>query len=257
MEPMRWLLIAALVIPGGLAVLAPAGQKPVQTASHSEWEALFDGRSLAGWWIAAPAKDVGKQFWKVQDGTITCDSRGRPDHDYVWLVTEREFSDFELHFEVRTWRGITGNSGVQIRSRYDREAGWMDGPQVDIHPPAPWRTGLIYDETRGVQRWIYPSLPNARIEESYAPSRWAWYYAGDQPEWNSIEILCQGTWVRTRVNGYTITDRDFAGVLDDAVHRERQVGLRGHIALQLHRGDELLIQFRNLRVRPLRREATN
>jgi hypothetical protein len=37
-----------------------------------------------------------------------------------------------------------GNTAVQFRSRYDASAtapngGWLDGPQVDIHPPAPFR----------------------------------------------------------------------------------------------------------------------
>jgi hypothetical protein len=53
------------------------------------------------------------------------------------------------------------------------------------------------------------------------------------------------------VNGITITDFDGAGVLDDDAHRRHDVGRRGHFALQLHKDDELLIQFRDIRVRAL------
>ena len=60
-------------------------------------------------------------------------------------------------------------------------------------------------------------------------------------------------WVRPRATTphATIADFDGAGVLDDDAHRRHDVGRKGHFALQLHRGDELLIQFRDIRVRAL------
>ena len=105
------------------------------------------------------------------------DSMGRPDHDYVWLVSEAEFEDFELRVEFQAYRESPGNSGVQIRSRYDQSlnaprGGWLDGPQIDIHPPALWRTGLIYDQTREESRWISPSLHDWSIEPSDGPDTW-------------------------------------------------------------------------------------
>jgi len=226
-----------------LASLAPA----------QEWTPLFDGRTLNGWRVEAKPADAAQGFWKAEDRVIVCDSRGRAGHDYVWLMTEREFDDFELRLEVRSFRLSPGNSGVQVRSRYDREAQWLDGPQIDIHPPAPWRTGLIYDETRGWKRWIHPMLPDWNIGAEHAPAKWEWRHAEEGSGWNEIRILCDGTRIRTTVNGHVITDRDFAGILDDEHHRARRVGLHGHIALQLHTRDELYIQFRNIAVRELRR----
>ena len=41
------------------------------------------------------------------------------------------------------------------------------------------------------------------------------------------------------------------GVLNDAVHLERKVGMSGHIALQLHAKDETLIRFKALEIMPL------
>lgn len=220
-------------------------------ALAQEWKPLFDGRTLHGWHVEARPADAAKGFWKVDGGTIVCDSRGRPDHDYVWLLSEREFGDFELRLEVQTFPSVPGNSGVQVRSRYDREAQWLDGPQIDIHPPAPWRTGLIYDETRGWKRWIHPMLPDWNIGPAHAPAKWEWRHAGEGSGWNEIHILCQGTRIRTTVNGHVITDRGFAGILDDEHHRSRRAGLHGHIALQLHTKDELYIRFRNIAVREL------
>lgn len=216
-----------------------------------DWKPLFDGQTLKGWRVEARPEDAVRNFWKAEDGAILCDSRGRADHDYVWLMTDREFGDFELRLEIQSFRESPGNSGVQVRSRWDSEAQWLDGPQIDIHPPSPWRSGLIYDETRGWKRWIHPMLPDWNIGPEHAPAKWEWRHADEGSGWNQIHILCQGTRIRSTVNGHVITDRDFAGILDDEHHRARRVGLRGHIALQLHTRDELYIRFRNIILRQL------
>ena len=216
--------------------------------SFGQWTSLFDGKTLNGWRVAAKPADRDKNFWTVRDGTITCDSRGRKDHDYVWLLSEKEYGDFELRVKVHGFRESTGNSGVQVRSRYDESAFWLDGPQVDVHPPAPWRTGLIYDETRGTRRWIFPSLKDSRIEQSQGPKRWKW----KQDAWNEIRITCEGTRIRTRVNGVPVADLNGDGILNDEGHKSRNVGLRGHIALQLHVKDELLIQYKEIAIKTLR-----
>jgi hypothetical protein len=222
-----------------------------QGAPAADWESLFDGETLSGWHVASRPEDAGRGFWQVRDGAITCDSLGRPDHDYVWLVSEGEYADFELVLRVRGFPHSPGNSGVQFRSRYDHGAGWLDGPQVDVHPPAPWRTGLVYDETRETKRWIHPSLEDWRIEPTDGPEEWTWRRPGEGDGWNEIRIVARGTQVKTEVNGITISDFDGVGVLDDEDHRRHGVGQRGHLALQLHKGDELLIQFKDVRVRTL------
>ena len=209
---------------------------------------LFDGKTLAGWHVSSKPADRDKTFWTVRDGAITCDSLGRKDHAYVWLVSDAEFDDFELTLQVKGFAQSPGNSGVQFRSRYDEALGWLHGPQADIHPPAPFRSGLIYDETHETRRWIFPSLPDWKIAPEQGPKNWKWNPGG----WNDVVIRARGLRVTTIVNGVTITDQDFTGILDDAAHRSHNVGRRGHFALQLHDHDELLIQYRNLRVRPLR-----
>lgn len=209
-----------------------------------DWVDLFDGKTLQGWQVKAKPADRDANFWTVRDGAITCDSLGRKNHDYVWLLSEGEYGDFHLTASVRGSAKSPGNSGIQVRSRYDEQAFWLDGPQVDIHPPAPWRVGLIYDETRGVQRWVFPSLRNWEISETDAPGRWQWKDDG----WNTVEVICRGTRILTKVNGNVRSDFRGAGILDDETHRSRNVGLKGHIGLQLHSKDELLIQFKDVRI---------
>jgi hypothetical protein len=213
------------------------------------WVSLFDGKSLSGWSVRCVEADRGKTFWSVQDGTIVCDSMDATGHDYVWLVSDKEYADFELQLKVRSHGDSPGNSGVQIRSRFDETTSWLDGPQVDLHPPDGWRCGLIYDETRGHQRWIFPSLENWRINPGQGPKQWKWNRDG----WNDVVIRCQGTRILTTINGLVIADYDGAGVLDDEFHRMRRVGLNGFIALQLHKNDRLRIAYKDILIRPATR----
>lgn len=218
--------------------------------------ALFNGEDLSGWSVKAVPADQNQAFWSVQDGAIEANSMGRPEHNQVWLQHEKEFGDFELTLEFQAFRSSPGNSGVQVRSRYDSgpeapNGGYMDGPQVDVHPPTPWRTGMIYDETRGTQRWIAPSLPDWRMPDSLAPDVWRFVYADEEGGWNELRIVCRGTRVTTYLNGIQMRDYDGAGLLDDENHRARDVGMRGHVALQLHVGDETRIRYRAILVRAL------
>ncbi len=229
-------------------------------SAEAGWNSLFNGRDLHGWSVRCLEKDRDKEYWTVDDGSILCNSMGDGDHGYVWLMTDREFSDFHLKLQFQCYRSSGGNSGVQFRSRYDdsdtaRNGGWLNGPQVDIHPPTPMRTGLIYDETEGVQRWIYPSLTDWKIDREQAPAsalRTLLVYGDTNPEaWNQLEIICKGMHVRTIVNGNQVADFDASGVLDDELHSIRNVGRRGRFALQLHQNDELLICFREIQIREL------
>ena len=221
----------------------------------SEWEPLFNGKDLSGWTVACQPRDVGKEFWTVQDGAISCDSIGRGDHAYVWLMTDREFQDFEIRLKFQVYSDSPGNSGLQFRSRYDKTAdgGWLDGPQVDIHSPKPmtWRTGLIYDETRGENRWVFPSLKDAGMPGRYEPKAYAMKYSEDGDGWNELTLICKGMQITTIVNGIVRTDWDATGVFDNETHVKHNVGQKGHFALQLHHGDELRIKYKDIEVREL------
>lgn len=225
--------------------------------SETEWQALFNGSDLTGWQVKCLPADQDKVYWKVVDGAIECNSIGDKDHDYVWLMHDREFDDFQLSLEFRTSPASPGNSGVQIRSRYDTtegapHGGWLDGPQVDLHPPGPWRTGLIYDETRDTRAWISPRLEDWNISREDASIPDPVFFPGDQePYWNRLVIRCVGTQITTTLNDQLVSDYDGAGLLDDEGHAKYRVGMNGQIALQLHMRDELQIWFRDIRIQDL------
>lgn len=218
-----------------------------EDAKRPAWQPLFNGHDLSGWTVKCKPADHSKDFWRVEDGCIVADSMGRPDHDYVWLVSDQEYSDFVLLLSFQAYHDNPGNSGVQIRSRYDDQAGWLDGPQIDIHPPGPWRTGMIWDETRGSGRWLHPTVPAGQwVNQLMANPDLAFYYDDDEPAWNLLEIRALGPTITVILNGVPITSYDGSGILDDQVHKERGVGTRGHIALQIHTGDQLKIRFKDI-----------
>ncbi len=223
--------------------------------AESGWISLFNGKDLSGWTVQCQPGDQSKYFWQVNAGTVLCDSLGRPDHDYCWLVSEKEYGDFELKLKFQAHTNSPGNSGIQFRSRYDTndKNGWMNGPQVDIHPPAnqAWRTGLIYDETRGEQRWVSPSLPDSKIDAEFKPAGHVFKFWDDGNGWNDLKIIARGTHIKTVVNGVVCADWDGTGILDNAAHREKNVGRTGHFALQLHMKDQLRIRFKDIFVREL------
>lgn len=231
-----------------------------QTSNTGHWVALFNGENLDGWEIKSVKEDQHYNFWSVKDGAIVVNSMGITDHDYSWLQTSEEYADFELRLKFQSYRESPGNSGIQIRSRYDSQGkvkgskfvGWMDGPQVDIHPSDPWRTGFIYDETRGHQRWIYPDLPDWNMDKAiYAPKVVRHYYANESPSWNDLVIVCKGNNITTILNNITVADYDGNGVLDDLFHQKYGIDKKGFIALQLHKNDQLKIAFKDIIIKEL------
>ena len=232
------------------------------SCNNNQWESIFNGVDLEGWRVKCITADQGKEYWSVEDACIMCNSIGDKEHNYVWLATEKEFSDFHLKFNFQVYRESGGNSGVQFRSSYDDSdqanyGGWLNGPQVDIHGPDPFRTGLIYDETEGVQRWLHPSLPDWRIAPEQVPKAALEtslvYFEDDNEAWNSMEIICIGMMIETYVNGNRVAEFNGAGILNDEAHRSEKSGETGCIAFQLHMNDELHIRFKDILIKELAR----
>lgn len=223
------------------------------------WHPLFNGENLDGWQVQCFQKDQDQGFWYVEEGLLVSNSLGSTGHGYVWLQSEAEFGDFELRLKFSAAKGHKGNSGVQVRSRWDPQArvekehlGWLDGPQVDIEVSSPFRNGWIYDETREVKHWIDPVLPDWKISPSDVEERKVIHYWADQdPGWNEMRIICKGTRITTYVNNIRIADYEGSGVLDDEVHRRYRVGMKGHIALQLHKHSENHLRFKDIEIREL------
>lgn len=210
-------------------------------AAEEGFTSLFDGKTLAGWTIKCLPKDKERSAtaWTVDRGTLLADTMGRKDHFYIMLVTDKEYGDFVLRLRFQVPRGITGNSGIQIRSRYNPETGWMQGPQIDINPPNPQLNGKLWNEGPGPHRW----LSNETIKEL------KFFYADEGDGWNDLEITARGMRIRSVLNGVEVVDYDGSGVLDDELHKKHNVGTQGAIGLQIHAHDELKLRFKDIRIK--------
>lgn len=210
---------------------------------------IFDGKTLDGWKVYSVKEDANKNYWTVESGTITCNTMGDKDHKAVWLFYEDELDDFELKIKFQSYKSSPGNSGIQVRSAYNSNTGDIDGPQFDLHPPGSFRTGLLYNESDGYNRWIYPSMPSPKLTPEDANNKSISYNADEYPSWNELHIICKGTQIKSILNGTVVTDFDGKGILDDIIHQEQNVGMSGKIALQVHGKNEILIRFKDIQLK--------
>ena len=218
--------------------------------NQAAWISLFNGQDLSGWMVKAKPEDQKKEFWTVRDGYIEANSIGRGDHDYIWLYSDQEYDHFEIKFKFQAFMNSPGNSGIQIRSRYDSITYWLNGPQIDIHPPGHWRTGMMWDETRGNQRWIFPEIPIGEwVDSTMALSDVPFYFG--ETEWNDMLVKAKGSKIEAWLNGGKITDFDGSGMMDNELHKKLNVGETGHIAFQIHSGDELKIRYKDIYIKEL------
>jgi pimeloyl-ACP methyl ester carboxylesterase len=226
--------------------LSPEGGNRLQEVPFAEkgFTPLFDGKTLNGWTICCLPKDraLGVKAWTVDHGTILADTMGHKDHFYIWLTTNKEYGDFVLRLRLQVERNVPGNSGVQIRSRYIAETGWMKGPQIDIDPTNPQgTTSKLWNEGPGEHRWLAnPIVKDAKL-----------LYADEGDRWNDMEIIAKGMKITSRLNGVTVVDYNGAGVLDDPLHEAHHVGTKGLIGLQIHMYDELKLRFKDIRIKEL------
>lgn len=220
--------------------------------SQNDFVPIFNGENLDGWVEKKTLRDRNYIFFRAIDGTLMANSLNNPEHNHAWLYSEKEYGDFELKFQFRAFKTSAGNSGLQFRSRYDDETNRMNGLELDIDSEETWRTGMIWDETEGVQRWICPNIPkNAWVNESMQRKTFIFYFAEETNQWNVMRIICQGTTIEAWLNGVKITNYRGVGTLNDETHRQLNVGMKGHIAIQIHEKDALILQFKEMYIKEL------
>lgn len=245
--------LARLFLFGAFTSASAAGFAADRSSRDAPWTTLFDGGDLTAWTIAAVPADRDRGFITVQDGMIWAHASA-PDklsQDHVWLITKKEYGDFVLSLKFQSVRGDRGNSGIQIRGRIDGN-GVMQGPQLDLNPPGPWRTGMLYDMTTGATRFLSPDLPASEVKEAMAAPGLIHYFSDEGPGWNEVEITAIGPRITCVLNGITVMDFvDSKNVLKDRIHQNYQVGVKGFIALQVHEGKPLDMKFQEIKIQDL------
>lgn len=239
----------AACLPGGCSS-DPARVTPVAV----EPAPIFNGKDLSGW-------EGDPSLWRVQNGVLIGETTAeRPiAHNSFLIYRGREVTDFvfECEYSVRSdW----ANSGIQYRSvelpSDGNDAGrWIvSGYQADIDEPVQY-TGILYGERdrgilalRGQRVEIQPGGA-PKVMETFADGGELAARIGGKDRWNHYTIEVRGNHATHWINGVKvaeITDND--GVVEEpgAKGARRQ----GILALQLHTGAPMKIQFRNLTLQP-------
>jgi hypothetical protein len=195
-------------------------------ADAGEPPAFFNGKDLAGW--------RGKEkLWTVKEGAIVGSTEPDGLKGNTFLVSEREFADFELRFKVRL-KGKGANSGVQIRSKLVDTREWVVwGPQCDIGDVY-W--GSLFGEHFGGAKEGEHKMLKAADREILAK-------ALKVDDFNDYRIRCVGKRVTIQLNGVTTVDEEIA-ILPD----------KGVIAWQLHGGGPMEVVFKDIEFKELRSE---
>jgi len=212
--------ILIVLIPGIL--LAADGNTLTKAERKEGYKLLFNGKNLAGW-------DGDPALWSVENGVIVGSSDKHPFTVNTFLVyKKRTYSNFILKGDIKL---RNHNSGIQFRSELFPGPGWIvagyQADASDVGDHSAW--GNFYEE-RGRGRNIMKSQ-----DEGWEKAK-AVLHKGD---WNSYEILADGPHIRLTFNGVVTIDT------------QDSKSPAGVIALQMHAGELMRVEFRNLKIKTL------
>ena len=225
------LVLIALIVLGlaaAPAVAADAGFKPI-----------FDGKTLTDW------KAPEMSYWSVADGAITGKSTAqnplKSNQFLVWQLGELD--DFELKLKYRISGTPAANSGIQIRSQVHKD-GHVGGYQADIDLGGRW-AGALYDErgrgmlaARGQKTTI--GSDGRKNTVSFGDPK-ALMAIVNKDGWNEYHIIAKGNHITLKINGKLTSE-----VIDND---KKNMELGGVLALQLHAGPPMGIQFKDIQLK--------
>ncbi len=174
---------------------------------------LFNGEDLSGWIV------YGNEKWYVENGLLICESG--PEKGYGYLATDAYYKDFDLSADFR--QISNGNSGIFFRSTVEgtKVSGW----QVEVAPKGHDSGGIYESYGRG---WLV-QIPEEK--EQYL----------EEGAWNTMRIKVTGAEVTTWLN-----DNEMIHLNDSLIGTAD-----GRIALQIHDGGGIKVQWKNIIVTPL------
>ncbi len=222
-----------------LSVSTPPHPKAAATVANRPGADGFSsllGGSLRGW-------SGDPKFWSMNKGVLTGKADGtlKRNHFITWKAAT--VRNFDLKVKVRVSAG--GNSGIQYRSTHLPELGLdaLTGYQCDVVAGKPQYNGMLYEEKgrrilshtgekvvvdpKG-DRWIV-----GRFEvKEFAPD-----------VWHEYRILVEGNRHRHWIDGHPTAD------LIDFDEKGRV--LDGVLAMQVHKGPPMTIEFKEMFIKHL------
>lgn len=218
----------------------------VPASDETGFVSLFNGTDLTGW-------DGVKELWSVKDGAITGQTtKENPAKENTFLVwTNGTVGDFELRCQFKLEPGDArgfANSGVQYRSKIVKPSYWVvAGYQADMEAGHVYN-GQIYEE-KGRGLFCLPGqkvimMPDGKTNVvGLLATRQEVESAMKHGDWNNYVIIAKGNHLQQWLNGVPsadLTDED-----------EAKAAKTGVLALQLHAGPPMMVQFKNIRMKTL------
>jgi hypothetical protein len=241
-------VLAAAAALAGLGVVM-AADKPADKPADSPASApaakpdaegfvsIFNGKDLTGW-------DGKPGWWYVEDGALTAQSTAeKPCKKCNYLIwTAGQPGDFELRARFKL---VGGNSGIQFRSQ--RRPDWDTyGYQADLDAANQW-TGAIYEHARGKvsgrgEKTVIDADGKKTITEIGKPDELI--KAVKANDWNEYRIIAKGPEITLMINGVVMCQ-----AVDNQDNKKAKAARDGIIGLQMHPGEPMKVQFKDIRLK--------
>lgn len=229
-------------------VLLAAGAGLAAAPDEQGFTPIFDGKTLDGW-------EGDPAIWTVEDGAITGQTSAEKPikHNTFLIWRQGEVDDFEIRFDYR-FGTEKGNSGLQYRSfEVPENAGkWIvGGYQADFDAGNNY-SGILYGErfrgilaNRGLETVIGADHKPKEVRRFGESKDLGQFVKRD--DWNSYRVVAKGFHFTHEINGHLMS-----ACTDEDTEVRRPSGI---VALQVHAGPPMKIQFRNIRLKRLKVEG--
>ncbi len=222
-----------------LLLIALLSTTPGFAAEDPGFKSLFSGTDLSGW-------DGNPKFWSVKDGVITGQTTvENPTQGNTFLIWRNgTVEDFELRLSYRI---VGGNSGIQYRSK--DLGNWVAGGYQADFEAGKMFSGIVYEEKgRGIlakrgEKAVVGADGKPKVVGSVGNSDEI-QAAIKNEDWNDYVVTALDNHLIHKINGRVTAD-----LTDDQPDKRSSSGI---LALQLHAGPPMLVQFRNVQLKRLK-----
>ena len=216
----RLFKVSFIVLAGAVSTLAGVVAQGADTPEEG-FVSLFNGKDLTGW-------TGDTDGYQAEDGVLVCKPGGN-------LYTESDYSDFNFRFDFKLTPGANNGVGVQV----------VPGTHASIDAIEL----QILDDTSDQYKDIHDYQFHGSIYGIVPAKRGFLKPVG---EWNSEEVIVEGTHIKVILNGEVIVDADTKeatknGTADGKEHP----GLRRTSGRIGFLGHGTVLYFRNIRVKSL------
>jgi hypothetical protein len=222
------LLLALALAAGGL-----------NAADDDGFKTIFDGKTLEDW-------DGKKDFWSVEDGCITGrTTKEKPTSGNTFIIYKGgDVGDFELHLKYKI---VGGNSGIQYRS-VDKGNNVVNGYQADFEAGDTY-SGILYEEGgRGILcgrgKKVEIGADGKKTESSGPNTNEEIVKSIKKEDWNDYVVIAKGNHLIHKINGLQTAE-----VIDNQKDKAKEKGI---LALQLHAGPPMTVQFKDIKIKELK-----